>query len=49
MLTQSDTQTSKGSMRETPQQRLDRIFRAQQEAFRRNPYPSVKQRMARST
>lgn len=44
MTAQSDTQTSRGSTRETPQQRLDRIFTAQQEAFRRNPYPSANQR-----
>lgn len=44
MLTQSDAKTSEGSTQESPQQQLDRIFRAQQEAFRRNPNPSSKQR-----
>ena len=34
------------STRESPEKRLDRILRAQQEAFVGNPYPSAEERIA---
>ena len=37
---------SAGSTRESPEQRLDRILRAQQEGFLGHPYPSAEERIA---
>jgi coniferyl-aldehyde dehydrogenase len=42
----TSARASAGSTRESPEQRLDRILRAQQEAFLGHPYPSAEERIS---